>query len=178
MSILPSQCKRLEVCTAVPGLYVGSWGAKQRPSWLSSKPFTIWVISQTQIELNQGLTDRKFVRPPHKHCKNLLRKIHVSICVWDKNGIFKENIVFFKGFREKKHSKGTDKAYWSTELTTFMQQILDREEKILTHNTFPESEIHKQFNGKNTYWIVPRHYEVEAPLLLRDHHTSPEICLY
>lgn len=127
---------------------------------------------------NQGLTDRKFIRPPHKHCRYFLRKIHVSICVWDKNGIFRENTVFFKGFREKKHSKGTDKAYWSTELTTFMQQILDREEKMLTHNTFPESEIHKQFNDKSTYWIVLRHFEVGVPLLLRDHHTSPEICLY
>lgn len=127
---------------------------------------------------NQGLTDRKFIRPPHKHCRYFLRKIHVSICVWDKNGIFRENTVFFKGFREKKHLKGTDKAYWSTELTTFMQQILDREEKMLTHNTFPESEIHKQFNDKSTYWIVLRHFEVGVPLLLRDHHTSPEICLY
>ena len=27
-------------------------------------------------------------------------------------------------------------------------------------------------------WIAPRRFEVAAPLLLGDHHTSPKICLY
>lgn len=102
----------------------GSWGAKQA---LMVEQQALYHLSHHLSDTywaNQGLTDRKFIRPPHKHCQNLLRKIHVYICVWHKNGI--EENVFFKGLREKKHSKGTDKAYWSTELTMFMQQILER----------------------------------------------------
>ena len=31
-------------------------------------------------------------------------------------------------------------------------------------NISKEWEVHKQFNHENTYWLVPQHFEVVAPL--------------